>query len=402
MAIAKRINHGEERWVFDYRDHHGKRHMRFYKTKREAEDAQTEIKKQIKDRTYVDPAELPTFAVVARQWLDSRRDRAPQTWEMYRIQIERHLIPAFGNHRIDQIRPEHVETWKQAAWKRSPESAGTLSRTTVNNILQQLRAVLNYAMGLELIRFNPADKSRVSGIRKQRKAKQASVDAIPKEKVLTVEQAAAAIAKADDGLHRTFIKTALMTGCRVGELQALQWEGLDLEAGTLDVHQALAREPGEKQANGRAKYGSSKALIGPPKSDASYRTVTLPGDLVRDLKAWFLRTRFKGPTDFVFPNSLGGPLHRSYLSKGLHAALDRAGVPRITVHGCRHSYASWLLMQGRPVTQVAALLGHGDPQITLKRYAHWYKGENNRDAVEGLADAFRQASDGKRMVSGGD
>lgn len=402
MAVEKRINHGKERWVFDYRDQHGKRHMRFFRTKREADDAQTEIKKQVKDRTYVDAADLPTFETVARHWLETRRDRAPQTWNVYRSQIEAHLIPAFGDRRIDTIKPEHVEQWKQAAWNREGQGDGRLSRTSVNNILQQLRAVLNYAVTVGHIHWNPADRTRVQGIRKQRRAKQASADAIPKEKVLMVDQAAALIAAATDGLIRTFIKTALFTGCRVGELQALQWEGLDLEAGTLDIHQSLAREPGERQAGGRAKYGSSKTIIGAPKSDASFRTIDIPADLVRDLKAWFLRTPFKAPTDYVFPNSLGQPLHRSYLSKGLHTALTAAGLPRLGLHGYRHSFASWLLLQGRPVTQVAALLGHSDPQITLKRYAHWYKGENNRTAVEGLAEAFRQAGDGKRMVSGGD
>jgi len=97
----------------------------------------------------------------------------------------------------------------------------------------------------------------------------------------------------------------------------------------------------------------------------------------------------------------GSRSHRAHLSKGLHDALARAGLPRIGLHGCRHSFASWLLLQGKPVTQVARLLGHSDPQMTLKRYSHWYQGESNREAVDGLAAALSAAKNGKRMVSGG-
>jgi hypothetical protein len=58
-------------------------------------------------------------------------------------------------------------------------------------------------------------------------------------------------------------------------------------------------------------------------------------------------------------------------------------------------------LQGKPVTQVARLLGHSDPAITLKKYSHWYHGESNREAVEGLAAALSAASgSGKRMVGG--
>jgi len=48
-----------------------------------------------------------------------------------------------------------------------------------------------------------------------------------------------------------------------------------------------------------------------------------------------------------------------------------------------------LLLQNRPVTQVAKLLGYKDPTITLTTYAHWFRDaeERNRDAMTTLADA---------------
>lgn len=399
-CIKKRKNHGHVRYVVDFRDQHGTRHMRFYATRKEADDALTELKVEVKRGTYLDPAELPDFATVARNWLATQRDRAPQTFRFYRAQIEHYLIPGFGARRVDQITTQHVQTWKMELWNRDTRQKGKLSRTTVNQTLQRLRAVLDYAVVAGHLRANPADKMRVKGLRKQRQADRASAEAIDKSKVLTMEQGGAVLDAAADGLDRMFIELAFFTGCRVGELQALRWSDLDLESGALEVHRSLSREPGEAGANGRARYGSSTPIFGPPKSDASFRTIELAGDLVRDLKAWFLQSRFKADDALVFANSLGAPLHRAALSKGLRIACERAGTPVIGLHGCRHSFASWLLLQGKPVTQVARLLGHGDPDITLKRYSHWYKGESNRDAVEGLAAALTEAR-GKRMVSDG-
>ena len=55
------------------------------------------------------------------------------------------------------------------------------------------------------------------------------------------------------------------------------------------------------------------------------------------------------------------------------------------MHEIRHTFASLLLLAYRPVTQVAALLGHKDATLTLKRYAHWFEQLSSDDAVGDLA-----------------
>ena len=54
------------------------------------------------------------------------------------------------------------------------------------------------------------------------------------------------------------------------------------------------------------------------------------------------------------------------------------------MHSLRHSYASILLAQGAPLTEVAGLLGHKSPAITLKIYSHWLP-QVKMDSVDRLA-----------------
>jgi len=72
----------------------------------------------------------------------------------------------------------------------------------------------------------------------------------------------------------------------------------------------------------------------------------------------------------VFYHTLGKPLHRSFLHKGLTEACTAAGLPRISLRGCRHTFAGIAIAAGEPVTHVSKLLGYKDPEFTLKRYSH--------------------------------
>jgi integrase len=98
----------------------------------------------------------------------------------------------------------------------------------------------------------------------------------------------------------------------------------------------------------------------------------------------------KASGDLVFTNRDGGALQLSALHKGTRRAFARRpDVPVINLHGLRHTFASILLLQRRPVTQVAKLLGHKDPSITITVYSHWFDDaeDKNREAMADLASA---------------
>lgn len=111
--------------------------------------------------------------------------------------------------------------------------------------------------------------------------------------------------------------------------------------------------------------------------------------------------------DGLYPHRDGSlrrrPLHHSFLHKGLRAALDRCpGLPRVDLHGLRHSFASIAIGPLRlPPTQVAKLLGHKDASITLDTYAHWFEGLSSEGAMGDLAAAICTPRGDQMVTSSG-
>jgi integrase len=117
-------------------------------------------------------------------------------------------------------------------------------------------------------------------------------------------------------------------------------------------------------------------------------------------------------TELVFPDSEGGFLRRQnwrqrVWKKTLEAAQDEAtksGLakpPYFRPYDLRHTAATLLIYEGRPVTEVAEHLGHADPGFTARVYAHAFKDGRDRrhvPLVEAIAAARRTA--GAAMASG--
>jgi integrase len=386
--------------VADFRDNQGKRHWSTYRTKKEADDALADVRRDLREGAYRDPATLPTFEQVARDWLAVKRDHPASSFMFWQTQVERHFVPAFGHLRIDQVMVRDIERFRNA--KRDGSNGHQqLARATVNQVLQTLTAILEYAVAHKYLAGNPG--KQVMRVRAERRAGAAGVQAVDPREVLTAEQAAAVIEASKPGLYRMFITTALHTGARVGELLALNWEHFDLEGGTMRIERSLSWVRGEERG-----YGKNKPLFGPPKTDSSYRTLDLAPDLVHELKAWRLRSRYSRGEELVFPNTLGKPLHRAFLHKGLQLAIEKANIgragtplPHMSVHGLRHSFASLMIQLGKPVSQVSQILGHKDPSLTLKVYTHWFSGASSASAMADLSAAIRRpaVAGGSKMVA---
>jgi integrase len=105
-----------------------------------------------------------------------------------------------------------------------------------------------------------------------------------------------------------------------------------------------------------------------------------------------LSSPFSGDGDFVFATRKGTPfLQRNVLRRGLEepadaAKLNRPGQPRLRTHDLRHTFASMLIREGADVVFVARQLGHANPAMTLRVYAHLFDSEAQatrmRDALE--------------------
>jgi integrase len=103
-----------------------------------------------------------------------------------------------------------------------------------------------------------------------------------------------------------------------------------------------------------------------PKSEHGVREVPISGELVQALKRWKLSCPIS-KWDLVFPKKDGSPHDpKTVLRSGLYPVIRKAKVKKLDMHALRRTFASLLLSQGTPITEMSSYLGHADQQITLK------------------------------------
>ena len=182
--------------------------------------------------------------------------------------------------------------------------------------------------------------------------------------------------------YRAAIACALFSGLRLSELLGLVWRDVDFDRGVLHVSHQLARD------------GTRKQL----KTPAARRDVVLMPELAALLRRHRLASPFSRDEDLVFCSGRGRTVgHRNLTARGLEKAGSRAGLSGVTFHALRHTFASLLIDQGHDVVFVSRQLGHANPSITLKVYAHLFDHERHaeraRDRLQtDYADLLRRGS----------
>ncbi len=167
--------------------------------------------------------------------------------------------------------------------------------------------------------------------------------------------------------YRVMIGLIAATGLRIGELLALRWRALDLDAGTLAVRESVF-----------------EGKVQQPKTQKARRTIPLGPHAVALLKAHRERATSQGANDLLFPNRLGEPMRESrVLERVLQPAAKRAGLGRVTWHQFRHIHSSLLNDLRVPVKIAQEQLGHASISTTLNIYTHVVDA-SHRQAIEAL------------------
>lgn len=186
---------------------------------------------------------------------------------------------------------------------------------------------------------------------------------------------------------RLLIDFISVTGVRVGELMALRPEDFQLRGTPAMVHVQRAF----KRQRGAWK-------VGPPKTDAGDRYISLPESIMPALKD---RLRGTARNQYVFTNVQGGRLDDNRLhQKVWNPACYRAGfldpIPRL--HDLRHTHASWLIEEGVDLKTVQARLGHEKSSTTMDVYGHISPTSQSRAAaaIEDVMHAIDEEPAGER------
>ncbi len=326
-----------------------RRSVQVHGTRKDAENERTALLHALQAGTYVDPTR-ETVAEFFDRWLGdyARASVGRRTYERYEEIVRLHVVPALGRLRLTDVRAAHI-----LAAERGWRELG-LSPYTVLKHHRLVREALQHAVRWQLLVVNPADS--VTPPRPERREMLA----------LDRDQAAALLDVAAGTRYEVAILTALYSGLRVGELLGLRWRDVDLVKGQLRVQQAVQPVKG------------GGVVYAPPKTHRSRRAVSIPTPVREALlrhRAEQTKARLAaGPAwedgDLIFAGHLGGPMSRTRLSLSFQRLLAEAGLPRIRLHGLRHTMATLMLAQGEHPKIVSERLGHATVGITLDTYSH--------------------------------
>jgi len=330
-------------------------------------DAETWFKRKADElRQGVAPSdERQTVGAYLTEWLDALAGPGskvrPAALHAYRNHVLRHIIPAIGSVRLSELNVGHVERaklrWASTGHGRSKKAGDNrISPRTVRHIYGTLNAALNRAKRQRLIAVNPCELTDAPSVeRKEMRA-------------LDVLGATALLRAFEGSPIDAAIVTAIGTGLRRGELLALQWRDVDLDAGTLTVNRAI------EHVDGRTRFKE-------PKTKRSRRTISLPTFVVERLRRHRTeqKERFmadgcpdlaKAPDLLVFDRAGGEAWIPDSFGTVFWKILKDAGLPHVRLHDLRHSFASMALEAGVDLKTVSTALGHTTISTTADLYAH--------------------------------
>lgn len=336
------------RYVVMYSDANGRRLSKTLPLGSTLEDART-YQGQMRARKAQGDTLVRTQKTVSNlldDWLEQRRPAlAEKTIELYEWALEKHLKPEFGNRKVVNLSPSDVARLIANLKKDGKKT------WTVKKILTPLSGAYQIAVREGWVTTSPVAKLLPH---ERPKTDQREMRCLSRDEIQSLFAAASSSTR-----WMTLFSLLVFSGLRISEALGLTWD----------------------------EVGESSLTVRQSKTKAGEREVLLIPSVRRLLSA--LKLEQAPGVKFVFATAQGAPCGRREALRALRAAEDRAGLPHYTLHELRHTFASILIAQGELPTLVARQMGHADPAITMKVYAHlWEEHESVAGARERLQESM--------------
>jgi integrase len=354
-------NAGYEAWVFSKRD--GKKIRRTFAQKAEAKSWRADALGAL-SRGGLRAAKKTTLGEAWAAWIKGARhgsipNRSGDPYKRaalrsYESGMRLRVLPHFAGVRLTDLQrfdlQEFADDLLADGWNPS----------TIQVTLLPVRAIYRRALSRGEVAVNPCSGLQLPAVRGRR------------ERYATPAEAEALIA-AVPAADRPIWATAMYGGLRRGELQALRAEDVDLANGVIRV------EFGWEYREGQI----------PLKSDAGRRKVPISAVLRDFLDARTTASGYSGRDRFFGLARGDSTFDPSKLTKRADKAWKDAGLERITLHECRHTFASLMIAAGVNAKALQTFMGHANISITLDRYGHLMPGSEAEGAR--LLDAYLNA-----------
>jgi integrase len=385
MSVRKRSwttpkGERKEAWVVDYSDRGGKRHLKTFTKKREADAYATRVSTEIGQGIH--SAGKTTVTQAGELWIADRESELERaTVVSYRQHLDLHIAPFIGTVRLADLTLPRVREFEDELHRQGRSGA------MIKRALVSLSSILSDAQDRGLVAQNVLHRRSVKKKKNGHKDRRDERHLKVGRDIPTVHEIRSLIphlGTAGEKRTRPLILTAMFTGLRASELRGLRWADLDLDKAELTVSQRADR------------YRE----IGAPKSKAGTRTIPLLPMVVNALREWRLASG-QSQDGLVFAGWRGRPTtHNTIIRGSWHPAQIAAGLVAVDgklpkypgLHALRHFYASWSINRKAdgglelPIKVVQGRLGHASIKMTADTYGHLFP--RGDDAAE-LAAAER-------------
>lgn len=285
---------------------------------------------------------------------------APRTADENKKILENRILPVFGTFKVKDIHEVDVVHFfndLQANGKRLDGKEGKLSSSTIHNIFKAFTSLMNMAKEWKIIDSNPLEVVKLPRL------EHAEGSAYSDEEIVQLISALEKNATMD---NRLIVLIALTTGCRAGEIAALEAKHLNKDTNTITVAQSMTLK------EGKLHLKSTK--------NNRIREVAVPEELMRRLQKQKLRKQShlltlgkdrKWPENqFLFSDEYGKPLRPDSISQFWGRFRSRHKIRKIRFHDLRHTSATILINKGVHSKVIQERLGHSTIGTTMNVYGH--------------------------------
>lgn len=327
---------------------------RGFKTIKEAKAAERDLLLDVEENGFSNNEDFqnPTFAEVAKLWLDSYKNTVkPTTYQNVKKKLDVMTDLYFTDMKIQQISVAYCQ-----------KVAIKLSNRYIlyTNYYSVISRIFKYATSIDIIKSNPLDKiikpkNRPLKAKENHYTKQELTDFLKvcKENCKPVEY--------------TFYHLLSFTGLRIGEAIGLMWSDVDFENKRLNISRTAV------------KIGKEQT-VQDPKTKKSKRIITLDDETLNVLKLWKRQQikeyfqvgkAYQHDSNYIFTNNKGKWLLTATMKVKLSSFFCKHNkLKKITPHGFRHTHASLLFEAGVTAKIISDRLGHNNVQTTLDMYTH--------------------------------
>lgn len=327
---------------------------RGFATKSEAKISESLFLNNLEEET---KGSIRIGSLIDEYFEQSKKTMKASSYNSLTNKTNKHIRPFFENKNIRDIHPEDIREWKEQI------SEKNLSYRYKRDLFIMLSTIFNFAERYYRI-DNPSLK--IEGNFKDPNVQK-------KEMMFwTLEEFTKFDSVIEDIEYRTLYNFLYWTGCRRGEVLALNWTDFTNGFKAVKIRKTINQ-----------KIKGIPYEITTPKTPGSNRNVSLPIQLIKMLRELYAyECTIDGFNDKCFVFGVEKPMKDTTIEARKNRYCDAAGVKKIRIHDFRHSHASYLI-NNMPndknlIIAISKRLGHSSPTITLQVYAHMMPNDDDK------------------------